>query len=694
MQVLGTTNTRLTNPFFQNQIKRRIAMLTTSKKPCYQYLRKIMVLPLAALIVGLFAFTYKNKFNNPAAWQGEPITIVVDAGHGGNDPGAGAPGNETNEATLNLEVAQAIKKLGKEYNINIVMTRNDGRFPGNAQDRDEALKKRIEMVKTVNPAAFISVHMNMTPVATQNTLSGFEAYISRKRDDASIKLASVVLHSLAAIYKTRDEARIREAEGIYVLDKNSVPAIVLQCGYINNPDDLAFITNKSNQEKVARQILEGVVQYSQSLAAATVDTFPGNNKKAIFVSHPDKITLEADTIFFHPTTKTEKPDLDKSLIIFNGTRYQPGYLNMKTVVADEVHMYAKSDKDAIRQYGREAANGLLVFKNAKIIDHESVYRFEYELKPTTNDTDKLFQKVEIEPAFQGGVTAWQKFLEKNLDKTIPAKKGAPSGRYTVFIQFIVDQEGNVSDLTPLTRHGYGMEAEAMRLLKKSPKWLPGIQNGKKVKTYKKQPFNFETPGTNNDHSAKAEFNKEVVVVGYSRPKAPLDEVVVEGKPIQNKKTESGVNDPKAEKEIVTGYPTRKYTGTKEVVVKGRPAHKVVFTNVETQPSFRGGDIAWRKYLERNANTKIPLDNRAPAGTYTVITRYIVNHDGSISDITALTNFGYGMEEEAIRLLKNSPSWIPAEQNGKKVNAYRKQPITFQVIEEKEVKADSKNPELP
>jgi len=61
MQVLGSPNTRLTNPFFHNQIKRRIAMLTTSKKPGYQYLRKIMILPLSVIIIGLFAFTYKKR---------------------------------------------------------------------------------------------------------------------------------------------------------------------------------------------------------------------------------------------------------------------------------------------------------------------------------------------------------------------------------------------------------------------------------------------------------------------------------------------------------------------------------------------------------------------------------------------------------------------------------------------------------
>src|SRR5688572_22712393 len=125
MQVLGSPNTRLTNPFFHNQIKRRIAMLTTSERPGYQYLRKIMVLPLAAIIVGLFAFTYKNKVNNKAIWSEKPITIVVDAGHGGNDPGAMSIDKKISEAEISLEIAKQIQKLANEYNINVVMTREN-----------------------------------------------------------------------------------------------------------------------------------------------------------------------------------------------------------------------------------------------------------------------------------------------------------------------------------------------------------------------------------------------------------------------------------------------------------------------------------------------------------------------------------------------------------------------------------------
>jgi len=105
-----------------------------------------------------------------------------------------------------------------------------------------------------------------------------------------------------------------------------------------------------------------------------------------------------------------------------------------------------------------------------------------------------------------------------------------------------------------------------------------------------------------------------------------------------------------------------------------------FTKVEVEASFKGGEGAWRKYLERNLNASAPVDNGANPGSYTVVVQFIVDKEGNISDVKALTNHGYGMEDEAVRVIKRGPKWEPAIQNGRQVKAYRKQPITFVVSE--------------
>lgn len=104
----------------------------------------------------------------------------------------------------------------------------------------------------------------------------------------------------------------------------------------------------------------------------------------------------------------------------------------------------------------------------------------------------------------------------------------------------------------------------------------------------------------------------------------------------------------------------------------------VFEKVEVEASFPGGDAGWRRFLERNVNGQVASDNGAQSGSFTVVVQFIVDKQGNISDVKALTSHGFGMEEEAVRAIKRGPKWVPAIQNGRNVNAYRKQPITFVV----------------
>jgi len=122
--------------------------------------------------------------------------------------------------------------------------------------------------------------------------------------------------------------------------------------------------------------------------------------------------------------------------------------------------------------------------------HESTHLRDTVPDNDTTDDYKVFSKVEIEASFPGGNDAWRRFLERNLDGYVAVKNGAPAGTYTVLVQFIVDKEGNVTDPKALTNHGYGMEAEVIRLLKKAPHWIPAVQDGRKVKAYRKQPVTF------------------------------------------------------------------------------------------------------------------------------------------------------------------------------------------------------------
>ncbi|MGL4346788.1 MAG: energy transducer TonB [Chitinophagaceae bacterium] len=90
---------------------------------------------------------------------------------------------------------------------------------------------------------------------------------------------------------------------------------------------------------------------------------------------------------------------------------------------------------------------------------------------------------------------------------------------------------------------------------------------------------------------------------------------------------------------------------------------------------------WEKFLRRTLRANIPTDNGAPVGTYRVLIEFVIERDGSISKIRSLSKCGYGMEEEAIRVLKLCPAWSPGLVSGKPVRSYFTQPITFEVTGE-------------
>jgi periplasmic protein TonB len=108
--------------------------------------------------------------------------------------------------------------------------------------------------------------------------------------------------------------------------------------------------------------------------------------------------------------------------------------------------------------------------------------------PTKTD-DQPLMVVEIEAGYPGGLPAWARFLNKNLRYPDDGLNNGIAG--TVMVQFVVDLEGNVSDIQAIGGpESGGLREEAIRVIKKSGKWDPAIQNGRHVKAYRRQPVTF------------------------------------------------------------------------------------------------------------------------------------------------------------------------------------------------------------
>ncbi len=99
----------------------------------------------------------------------------------------------------------------------------------------------------------------------------------------------------------------------------------------------------------------------------------------------------------------------------------------------------------------------------------------------------------------------------------------------------------------------------------------------------------------------------------------------------------------------------------------------IYEKVDQKAAYRG---SWLSHVQRNLNMRTAVNNGAPDGTYTVVIGFVINTDGSLTNFSKLTDMGYGMEEETIRVIKKSGRWIPALLNEKAVRSYKKQPLTF------------------
>jgi len=200
-----------------------------------------------------------------------------------------------------------------------------------------------------------------------------------------------------------------------------------------------------------------------------------------------------------------------------------------------------------------------------------------------------------------------------------------------------------------------------------------------MKTEEKKPEPPPPPPPPKQEPPKVEITK------FTPPKIVKDEEV---KPEEEIKEVEKLEDTKigtfnqegVKDEGLVAPPVEKGTGVVEAP-KVEEDYDKVFTVVQIPAEFPGGLPAWSRYLERNLNRDIPVENGAPAGRYTVIVAFTVSKTGAISDVQAENDPGYGTKAEAIRVITKGPSWKPAVQNGRNVIYRHKQSITFVVSED-------------
>lgn len=174
---------------------------------------------------------------------------------------------------------------------------------------------------------------------------------------------------------------------------------------------------------------------------------------------------------------------------------------------------------------------------------------------------------------------------------------------------------------------------------------------------------------------------KVEIAKFTPPKIVKDEEVKEDeKPPEQEKIEDAkigtINQEGIKDEGIVAPPVEKGTGEVVQPKVDNEDYDKVFTKVEVPAEFPGGADAWRRYLERSLQYPEAAQENGIQGVVRV--QFIVDKEGNISEVQALNDPGEGLAEEAVRIIKKGPKWVPAEQNGRKVIYRHIQSITFRL----------------
>ena len=190
------------------------------------------------------------------------ITIIIDAGHGGED--GGCEGNGLVEKNLNLDIALKVAELLRKEGVNVVLTRDtdillyDINSDYKGQKKAQDVRKRLEIASSQENPVLVSIHMNYF---AQTKYSGLQVWYS-SYDARSRALASLVQSGMKSTLQPNNKRAIKEAtSSIFLLHNATFPAVLVECGFLSNPEEARMLSDADYRQKIAKVIFDAIMTY-------------------------------------------------------------------------------------------------------------------------------------------------------------------------------------------------------------------------------------------------------------------------------------------------------------------------------------------------------------------------------------------------------------------------------------------------
>lgn len=229
---------------------------------CGKHYFFVSILLFVALVFGIL-FSFPSDFQTvmnsiPKTALPKKATVVIDAGHGGSDPGKiGTTG--VLEKDVNLAVALQLKKLLESADIEVLMTRTTDQdlSSHSSYKKVSDLKARVAFIQNNNPDFVISIHQNSFP---DSQIEGAQCfYYSHSKDSEA--LAALLQKQIISTTRQVKSREIKGNQDYYLLKNSPATTVIVECGFLSNPKEEALLSTEEYQKQMAWAIHLGVLQF-------------------------------------------------------------------------------------------------------------------------------------------------------------------------------------------------------------------------------------------------------------------------------------------------------------------------------------------------------------------------------------------------------------------------------------------------
>lgn len=222
--------------------------------------KKALVLGMSVFLLAAMYFLAKEAALYTISQEnGERPVVVIDVGHGGNDPGKVGV-NQILEKDINLQIALKLEAFLEQSDLTVVITRREdvGLYDENARNKKvQDMKRRIALIEEAGADLVVSVHQNSYHDAS---VRGPQCFFYRNSQEGK-EIALLLQEQLNEGLQIERPREAKENDSYYMLKKSKIPTVIAECGFLSNPEEAMLLNDETYQEKVAWNLYLGILKY-------------------------------------------------------------------------------------------------------------------------------------------------------------------------------------------------------------------------------------------------------------------------------------------------------------------------------------------------------------------------------------------------------------------------------------------------